>query len=257
MIDRTLTVRLSRSVALWCLACALAGVAGFAAHAQPKAPGQSAPAGEGRSWSSLSPAQQNALRPLQQEWNSIEGNRKTKWIEVADRLPSMSPDERTRVQARMSDWARMTPRERGQARLNYKEAQQLPATDRKARWEAYKALPPDQQRELAARAAPAGSPDRRARRDGPPEKSSLVPNTAYAARPNAVAPSMAQARPGATTNLVTKRPTPPVHQQPGLPKITAGATFVDSRTLLPKRGAQGAATSAVPAASAPAALPRP
>jgi len=251
-------VPVSRSVLSWCLACALAGAAGFAAHAQTGgSPRASANAGEGRSWNSLTPAQQNALRPLQKEWNSIEANRKTKWIEVADKLPSMHPEERERIQARMTDWANMTPAQRGQARLNYKEAQRLPAEDRKARWEAYQSLSSDQQRDLAARAAPASSPARRPRRDEPAAKSNVVPNTAYAQRPAAIAPSIAQAQPGATTNLVTKRPAPPVHQQPGLPKIPAGASFVDSKTLLPKRGAQAAATRTASAASAPIVLDRP
>ena len=247
----------SRSVLSWCLACALAGAAGFAAHAQTGSSRASATAGEARAWNSLTPAQQNALRPLQKEWSTIDPNRKTKWIEVADRLPSMHPDERQRIQARMTDWANMTPAQRGQARLNYKEAQRLPPEARKARWEAYQSLSSDQQRDLAARAAPPSAPPRRARRDEPAAKSNVVPNTAYAQRPAAIAPSIAQAQPGATTNLVTRRPAPPVHQQPGLPKIPAGSTFVDRRTLLPKRGAQAAATRSAPAASAPIVLDRP
>ena len=238
------------------MACALAGIAGFAVHAQPASTRAPATAGEGRSWASLSPAQQNALRPLQQEWHTIEANRKVKWIEVADRLPAMLPEERERVQARMTEWAKLSPRERGQARLNYKEAQQVPAQDRKARWEAYQSLPVEQQRQLAERAAPASAPSRRNRRDEPPNKSTLVPTNA-AARPNAITPSVAQAQPGATTNLVTKRPSPPSHQQPGLPKIATGASFVDSKTLLPKRGAQGAATGSAAAASAPPVISRP
>ena len=248
---------LSRSVASWCVVCALSGLTGLVVHAQPASPGSSTAVGEGRTWGSLSPAQQNALRPLQGEWNTIEGNRKVKWIEIADRLPSMHPEERERVQTRMAEWAKLSPRERGQARLNYKEAQRVPAEDRKARWEAYKSLPPEQQRQLAERAAPASAPAARARRDEPGPKSSLVPNNTFRARPQAVAPSIAQAQPGATTNLVSKRPSPPAHQQPGLPKIATGATFVDSKTLLPKRGAQGAGSVPASAASSPLVVARP
>ena len=47
---------------------------------------------------------------------------------------------------------------------------------------------------------------------------------------------------GATTTLITKRPTPPSHQQTGLPKIAATPEFVNKATLLPQRGPQGAAT---------------
>jgi hypothetical protein len=49
---------------------------------------------------------------------------------------------------------------------------------------------------------------------------------------------------GATTSLVSKPATPPLHQQSGLPKVSASPGFVDSATLLPRRGAQGAATLA-------------
>ena len=256
MIDRTPTVSFSRSFAPWCVACALAGVAEFAAHAEPAYSRPAATVGEGRSWASLSPAQQNALRPLQQEWHTIEASRKVKWIEIADRLPTMQPEERARIQARMAEWAKLSPRERVQARLNYKEAQQVPPEDRKARWEAYQSLPVEQQRQLAERANPGSAPARRSRRDDPPTKSTVVPNHA-AVRPNAVTPSVAQAQPGASTNLVTKRPSPPAYQQPGLPKIATGATFVDNKTLLPKRGAQGAATGSAAAASAPIVIARP
>jgi hypothetical protein len=46
---------------------------------------------------------------------------------------------------------------------------------------------------------------------------------------------------GATTNLVSKPAAPPLHQQAGLPKVAATPGFVDPATLLPRRGAQGAA----------------
>ena len=238
------------------MACAIAGVAGFAAHAEPVSPRPAATAGEGRSWASLSAAQQNALRPLQQQWHTIEASRKVKWIEIADRLPAMQPEERERIQTRMAEWAKLSPRERGQARLNYREALQVPPEDRKARWEASPSLPVEQQRQLAERASPGTAPARRSRRDDAPTKSTVVPNQT-AVRPNAITPSVAQAQPGATTNLVTKRPSPPVYQQPGLPKIATGASFVDNKTLLPKRGAQGAATGSAAAASAPIVVARP
>jgi hypothetical protein len=78
-----------------------------------------------------------------------------------------------------------------------------------------------------------------------------VPNPAFAAPPKVIAPSVVQARPGATTTLITKRPTPPSHQQAGLPKIAATPEFVNKATLLPQRGPQGAATrsAAAPASS--------
>jgi hypothetical protein len=112
----------------------------------------------GRSWKSLSPQQQAALAPLKQEWENIEAARRSKWIEVADKLPGMPADQQQRVRNRMAEWAKLTPKERGQARLHYKEAQRVPPDERKAKWEAYKALPAEQQRKLAERAPAASAP---------------------------------------------------------------------------------------------------
>jgi hypothetical protein len=228
----------------------------FIGHAQPNstagAKKSAVPVSEGTPWASLSSSQKSALKPLEREWGSIDAPRKVKWLEIANKFSTMPPAEQARVQNRMEDWAKMSPKERGQVRLNYKEAQQVPAQERKARWEAYQALPPDQQKQLAARAVP---PARKAGTDASPEstgaKSNVVPNSSYAPRPKAVAPTVAQAQPGATTNLITKRPSPPAHQQAGLPKIASTSGFVDQSTLLPKRGPQGAATRSA-AASSPA-----
>lgn len=60
-----------------------------------------------------------------------------------------------------------------------------------------------------------------------------------------------QARPGATTRSMATPPSPPLHQQSGLPLIAATPGFVDPATLLPQRGPQGAATRSAPPASAP------
>jgi hypothetical protein len=248
------SLRLPRLVSTGMVAlAALLSPAMSSAQTAPKSPpGQAAQSG---SWASLSPAQKNALRPLEGEWDSIAPERKVKWLDIAQKLPTLPPGERARIQGRMEDWARMSPKERGQARMNYKEAQQIPAQERRDRWEAYKALPPDQQKELAARAAPpARKPphqDRPADYSG--TKSNVVPNSSYAPRPKAIAPSVAQAQPGATTNLITKRPSPPAHQPAGLPKIAVTPGFVDQSTLLPKRGPQGAAARSGAAASSPGA----
>lgn len=209
---------------------------------------------EGVNWSALSPSQQRALRPLQAEWGRIDNPRRAKWIEIADRFPTMSTDERARIQNRMAEWAKMTPRERGQARMNFREAQQVPVQERKAKWEEYNALPLEKRQQLAAKAVP---PARKPGNDTPAESSSrktnVVPNPSYAPKPKPVAPTVAQAQPGATTNLITKRPNPPAHQPAGLPKIAVTPGFVDQSTLLPKRGPQGAATRS--AAAAPASAP--
>jgi len=214
---------------------------------------------EGPRWLKLKPAQRDALKPLQQEWPDIDASSKLKWLQLADRLPDLPADERSRVQARMTDWAKLTPAERGQARLRYQEAKQIPPSDRRSRWDAYQALPPEQKNELAARAAAARAPipsrprtddtglgpADRAPRGGVQAKSNIVPNPAFAAPPRPIGPTVIQAAPGATTTLITRRPSPPAHQQTGIPKIAATPEFVNKSTLLPQRGPQGAAVRPV------------
>ena len=241
------------------------------ASAPLRASAKPAAAEQGLRWLELRPAQQAVLKPLETDWSGIDAQRKQKWLELATRFPKMSATEQDRVQARMVEWAKLTPMQRGQARVNFQDAKQLPAQDRQARWDAYQALAPEQKRELAARAAPAttatgNGPAFRALapaskvemtgRELPQAKSNIVPNPAYSASPKPVSPTIVQAGPGATTTAMTKRPTPPSHQQTGLPKIAATPEFVNKATLLPQRGPQGAAARAA-AATEPTPTARP
>lgn len=235
------------------LLTALLAAAGLAVSAQ-----QVKPAGDGggTAWNSLSASQRQVLAPLERDWTHLEAPRKAKWIEVANRFPSMPEAERQRVQERMAEWARMTPAERGRARLNFQEAKQLSPEERQQRWEAYQALPDERRRALAERAKPTAEAARKASAGAAPlaaaqPKTSVVPPRAAASGPlvKPVAPTIVQAKPGATTTLMTRTPSPPAHQQPGQPKIAAKPDQVNRNTLLPQRGPQGIAATA--AASAP------
>ena len=201
-------------------------------------------------WASLNAAQRRALAPLQHDWAEVDSRRKEKWLEVASRYAAMPRDEQTRIQARMTDWLKLSPTERARARLQFQEVRQVPADERQERWRAYQALSPEERSRLAK--------ENRAAAQRP-----AVPTTAVsdgsaahpqAPSPGALPPIAIQARPGATTNTSSARPRPPLHHQAGLPKIAATPGFVDPATLLPKRGPQGAAVRSAkavePAASA-------
>jgi hypothetical protein len=234
-------------------------VSGVAAVAQPaptSTPGTiSAPAGErSSSWASLTPAQRATLAPLEREWGSIDPLRQRKWLEIAMRFPRLSAEEQQRVQQRMTEWARMTPEERGRARVQFQETRQLSPQERQAGWEAYQALPPEEKRELAQRAVP-GAPRTTMPAGEPSAKSTIVRVPASPPVLKPVGPTLMQVVPGVTTTSVTRAPAPPLHQQPGLPKMAATPIFVDKNTLLPKRGAQAAATVSEPAASQAACRP--
>lgn len=235
-------------------AALLVAAAAAAVHAVPIVPaiGESGPG-----WSLLTPAQQQALAPLQRDWATIDAPRREKWIEIAARFPRMPAEERARVQQRMAEWARMTPAQRAQARLQFQQARHVPPEERQARWQAYQALTDEERRALALTARPALRPASGADPAGKARagvataasaatagaKRNLV-TTAAAPPTRTIAPTVVQAKPGATTTTMSTRAAPPPHHQAGLPKIAATPGFVDPMTLLPQRGPQGAAVRA-------------
>jgi hypothetical protein len=267
-----MTPRPTRSPSLWFAAVLLTLLGGVARPADAQAPlpavrppvvTVAAPRAEaGVRWQSLTPAQREALGPLEREWPSIDPARKQKWITIAGRFSSLPPQERARISERMTEWARLTPAERGEVRLRYQEARQVPAPDRSARWEAYQKLPPGEKQQLAARAASSSAPAPVIRRepsgrDASQAKSNVIPNPALAQPPRPVAPTVVQASRGATTHLITRPPSPPAHQQTGMPKIAATPEFVNRSTLLPRRGPQAAAVVTPVSASTKPASPAP
>jgi Protein of unknown function (DUF3106) len=194
-------------------------------------------------WNELTVAQRQVLQPLQPRWNEIDGLRKQKWLDIAARFPKMTPEQQARTTSRMAEWAAMTPAQRNAARLQFEQVKQVPAPERQARWDAYNSLPAEQRDALSKQAAdrkpapvkPATSPDQ------PQLKSNIVDTSRPTTKPSPVAPATVQAAVGASTRPITQRPIPPRHQQAGMPKIAATPGFVDSATLLPQRGPQGAA----------------
>jgi hypothetical protein len=209
------------------------------------------------SWDALTPAQRKALAPLKRDWPSIEPSRRQKWLEMAARFPSMPADEQQRLQERMASWARLTPAERAQARLQFQETRQLPAEEKQERWQAYQALSEEERMALLQRTRPpargsvGADPSPRAgalAETGTAKNNLVMPRLLPSARP--VSPSLVNARPGATTTTVATPAAPPAHHQPGMPKIAATPGFVDPATLLPKRGPQGAAVQATAASAA-------
>ncbi|MGL6111407.1 MAG: DUF3106 domain-containing protein [Rubrivivax sp.] len=228
---------------------------GLGASAQVASGAAPAANAGGPTWTSLAPAQQSALAPLKRDWQGIDATRKQKWLEIAARFPSMPADERRRVQDRMTEWARMTPDERGRARLQFQEVRQISPQDRQARWDAYLALPAEERRALAKSAStvpPAAKGTNAAVAGKSPasmaapqdQKVNLVSAPTRQSTPKSVAPTVVQAIPGASTTLISKTATPPPHARAGQPKIAATQDVVDRKTLLPQAGSQGASVVA-------------
>jgi hypothetical protein len=153
-------------------------------------------------WRELTPAQQQALAPLAPRWDTVSEPQKRKWLALSENFPKMSGAEQAKLHSRMSDWVSLSSQQRTQARLNFGETQKIAVDDKKAKWEAYQALPPEEKRKLAAGAA-------------------KPPTTAAAVKP--VAPEK-------LTTVPKQRP----RNEARTPRIAAAPNQVDHNTLLPQ-----------------------
>jgi len=115
-------------------------------------------------WAELTAGQQQVLDPLKHDWDALSTARKKTWVGIANRYPSMTPQEQQRVQTRMQKWAKLTPEQRHAARERYKSMGKLPPEKRETltqRWAEYQALPPGEKRMLEP---PPSGTERRSRK---------------------------------------------------------------------------------------------
>ncbi len=188
-------------------------------------------------WTALTPQQQEALKPLSSEWDKIDSFRRKKWLTLAEKYPSMKPEEQRRLHARMAGWAKLTPEQRRAARENFQQAKALPPEQKKAEWQQYQKLPDAQKQTLAA-AADAKKPvkqkqQRRAQQTMATQQVSGKPATKTAALsgdapPSAATASMAPAAPGSAPDLAgspSSAPAPGPAPAPA-PAPAVGATEV-------------------------------
>lgn len=174
------------------LACLLAlSSTVFAQTQKPAVPASAAVAGKavasGPGWSQLTPLQQKALAPLASSWNiSMSEAQKRKWLEISRNYSALTPEDQATLNSRMNEWVALSPQQRAQARLNFgktKElSRQLTPEEKKARWEAYQALSPEEKEKLAARASPKPAGAATAVKPVAPQKLATVPVQA-ASRP--------------------------------------------------------------------------
>lgn len=142
------------------------------------------------SWVELNADQQRILAPLAAEWDKLESYRRKKWLGIAKRYPSMSPEEQARIQRRMASWVKMTPSERNQARDKYLALQKASPEQKEAlrqRWQEYKALPDTEKNRLKAEARSSSNPKAPAGRypqgTSPPKSAAPSPPSQTTAAP--------------------------------------------------------------------------
>lgn len=190
-------------------------------------------------WQGLTPAQRDLLAPLANDWDKLGPTQRSKWLNATPRLATLPPAELARLHERMRDWAHLTPSERANARVSFQVAKQVDAEQRQAKWEAYQALPPEKRQELAEKAEARRKAQTKAAGPNPKPlgatpKSNIVPAAPKLVAPIPVTGSLVQAKPGATTVLITRGLALPSHHAAGESKVVADPSLVDPKTLLPK-----------------------
>ena len=137
------------------------------------------------SWKELSNEQQRILAPLSGEWDQMEGFRRKKWLGIAQRYRSLSPEEQTRLQRRMTAWSKLSPEERKRARDQFLSLQKETPERKEAvkqKWEAYKELPEAEKARLKAEAAAKPTPRPAPSKSATPAPSQAKPTSPPATR---------------------------------------------------------------------------
>jgi len=182
-------------------------------------------------WRDLTRAQQTALKPLQPEWDGMDGMRKRRWLEMSARFASMTPAEQQRVHERMREWMKLTPAQRNLARENFNKTRKLAPGQKAATWESYKQLSEEEKRKLARSAAK-------------PQSTPSLPHSPIIDTPVSCPPG------------ATRRGTSCILAAPASVPATAAtpAVTVPTTTATPS-AAPAASAAAAPIASSPAAQP--
>ena len=107
-------------------------------------------------WAELNPQQKQILAPLAKDWDAMESFRRKKWLGIANRYPTMTPEQQQRVQVQIKPWASLTPEERNAARQKFKKQHTAPHELREAKrqkWEEYNRLPESEKQKFREKAA--------------------------------------------------------------------------------------------------------
>lgn len=109
-------------------------------------------------WAELNPMQQQSLKPLATAWGGISEAQKRKWLEVSKNYPNLQAADQAVMHSRMNEWVAMSPQQRAAARLNFAKtkelSKELTPDEKKAKWQTYQALSPEEKAKLVAKAVP-------------------------------------------------------------------------------------------------------
>lgn len=123
--------------------------------------------------------QQQSLKPLAASWNGINEAQKRKWLEISKNYPNLPAADQATMHSRMNEWVTMSPEQRAAARLNFAKTKelsnQLTADEKKAKWQTYQALSPEEKAKLAAKATPKPTGAATAVKPVPTQKLAVTP----------------------------------------------------------------------------------
>ena len=132
-------------------------------------------------WADLTPPQQQSLKPLAATWNAISEPQKRKWLEISKNYPALAPADQATMHSRMNEWVAMSPQQRAAARLNFAKtkelSKQLTPDEKKAKWETYQALSPEEKAKLVAKATPKPTGAATAVKPVPTQKLAVTPKS--------------------------------------------------------------------------------
>lgn len=154
--------------------------------AAPKAPASAASAAKAvttavskPAWAELNPQQQQSLKPLATAWSGISEGQKRKWLELSKNYPNLPVSDQAVMHSRMNEWVAMSPQQRAAARLNFAKtkelSKELTPDEKKAKWQTYQALSPEEKAKLAAKAPPKPAGAATAVKPVAPQKLAVTP----------------------------------------------------------------------------------
>ncbi|MEO8936564.1 MAG: DUF3106 domain-containing protein [Burkholderiaceae bacterium] len=181
-------------------------------------------------WIELTGEQRRALAPLAEDWERLDVQTKKKWIEIGNRYPKMNPDEQSRTQQRLREWALLTPDQRRVARDSFARVRAMNPEQRADMLRKYHALPPEKRQALT--------------KEGRANKVIVVP------KPSTVpVPRRVQIREGAKVRnpaLAAQKSTNPSAATPKAEPRAAAATPASAVDPIPAAPSQVVPAAAVP-----------
>lgn len=134
------------------LACALILACGATGTSWAQMAGASSPQAKqlSSSWQKLSAKEKRALAPLASRWAELSEIQKGKWLTISHNFDQLSAADKAVMHERMTEWVNLSTVQRSQARLNFNTLQNLPKDEKKAKWDEYQSLSPEQRRQLSS-----------------------------------------------------------------------------------------------------------